>query len=45
VNAGIMFLPDKGKDATDCIAKAGYPVAEGEFFRVHHRLLFLEIIF
>jgi hypothetical protein len=40
VNAGIVFLPDKGKDATDGIAKAADPVAEGEFFRVYHRLLF-----
>lgn len=38
VDAGIVFLSDKSQDAVDRIPKAGYPAAEGEFFRVHHGL-------
>jgi len=30
-----VFLPDKYQDATYGIAKAFYPAAKGEFFRVH----------
>jgi hypothetical protein len=35
MNARIMFLSYEFQDTSDGVAKAFYPVAEGEFFRLH----------